>query len=255
MLKVEDKTVVVPGELIAEGQEYLAGEGTFREGNSLYSSLMGLAEVKGKFVKIIPLSGRYIPRVGDVIIGVVSDISTSFWITDINGPYDSILPLTEASSHFIERGEELTRYFKLGDVILTRVNNVTKSKQVSLTMRMRGLDKLEGGRIIEIDPTKVPRVIGKSGTMVNMIKDYTNGQIVVGQNGRIWINADTENENLIVEVIEKITREAHIAGLTDRVREMLEKRTGGKKVETKPAAPSQEFEESDEYAGRKATYY
>lgn len=241
MLKIEDKTIVVPGELIAKGQEYLAGEGTYREGEDLYSCLLGLAEVRGKFVKIIPLSGRYLPRMGDTIIGVVADIASSFWIVDINSPYDSILPLSEASHRFIERGEELTRYFKIGDVILTKIGSVSKSKNVSLTMRSRGLEKLQEGRLITIQPAKVPRVIGKAGTMVNMIKDYTGSRIVVGQNGRIWIKADPEQENLVVEVIEKISAEAHIPGLTDRIREMLDKRTGKKiaprpkPVEAKPA--------------------
>lgn len=226
MLKVEDKGLVVPGELVAEGSDYLAGEGIFREGDNLYSSFLGLLSLRGKFLKIIPLKGRYIPAENDFIIGVVCDVMTSSWIVNINSPYDAILPLSAASERFIERGEEITRYFDIGDVIFTKVMDVTKSKSTAVTMRARGLRKLEGGRIIEIKPTKVPRVIGKGGTMVNMIKAETNSEIVVGQNGRIWIAAPPETENIVVEAILKIEREAHIPGLTDRVQKLLRDKNG-----------------------------
>jgi len=38
---------------------------------------------------------------------------------------------------------------------------VLKKGSVDLSLRSRGLGKLEGGRIIKINPNKVPRVIGK----------------------------------------------------------------------------------------------
>lgn len=226
MLKVEDKQLVVPGELVAEGSEYLAGDGIFREGDNLHASFLGLLSLRGKFLKIIPLKGRYIPAENDMIVGVVSNVMNSSWIVDINSPYDAILPLSAASERFIERGEELTRYFDIGDMVFAKVMDVTKSKSIAISMRDRGLRKLQGGRIIEIKPTKIPRVIGKGGTMVNMIKDETKSEIVVGQNGRIWINAPVETENIVVEAIRKIEREAHIPGLTDRVQKMLRDTNG-----------------------------
>ena len=61
--------------------------------------------------------------------------------------------------------------------------------------------------------------------MISLIKDMTKSQIYVGQNGRIVINApDFETENLIIEIFEKIDAEAHISGLTDRVKEMIKER-------------------------------
>lgn len=221
MLKINEKQLVVPGELIAEGPDYLAGDGIFREGSNLYSSGLGLAEVRGKFIKLIPLAGRYLPKADDTIIGVVSDTMFSAWAVDINGPYDGVLPLASASERFIERGEELSRYFDVGDVILTNVREVTKNKHTTLTMRARGLRKLIGGRIITVSPAKVPRVIGKGGTMVTLIKQATNSDIVVGQNGRIWINASPEKEQLVIKAIKKIEREAHISGLTERIKKLL----------------------------------
>jgi exosome complex component RRP4 len=58
--------------------------------------------------------------------------------------------------------------------------------------------------------------------MVNMILRETRCNITIGQNGRILINGRTrEQEEMAVSTIQKIEREAHISGLTNRVQEYL----------------------------------
>ena len=86
MLYVQNRELVVPGQLIAEGG-YNVREGAFREGKQVYASVVGLAELRGQDIRIIPLQGRYIPKPGDVVIGVVVDSYYSGWILDINSPY------------------------------------------------------------------------------------------------------------------------------------------------------------------------
>jgi len=106
---------------------------------------------------------------------------------------------------------------------VTRITNVTKSKMVDLTMKGPGLRKLTGGRLITVNPAKVPRVVGKKGSMVTMIKDYTGCHIIVGQNGRIWISGKTPHDEwLASEAISMIDRLAHISGLTEKVKDFLE---------------------------------
>jgi exosome complex component RRP4 len=47
--------------------------------------------------------------------------------------------------------------------------------------------------------------------------------MIVGQNGCIWFKGNNfEDEFLVLQAIEKIDREAHTTGLTDRVKEFLE---------------------------------
>ena len=82
---------------------------------------------------------------------------------------------------------------------------------------------------MEIIPSRVPRVIGRRGSMINMVKEETKCQITVGLNGRIWIIGPTPaHEEVAVLAIKKIERETHTSGLTDRVkmfiREELRKR-------------------------------
>ena len=50
-----------------------------------------------------------------------------------------------------------------------------------------------------------------------------NAALTVGQNGLVWINGTPEGELLAVKAIRKIEEESHLSGLTDRIKEFLEK--------------------------------
>ncbi|MBN2421193.1 KH domain-containing protein [Candidatus Woesearchaeota archaeon] len=230
-LKIKEKTIVVPGEILAAGMDYLPSFGTYREGDNIRAGRLGIAQVEGKVIKLIPVSGRYLPKRGDMIIGKIIDVSMSGWRVEINSPYSAMLMTKEATNEFIDKGANLTRIYNFDDYIVCGITNVSSQKLVDLTMRGPGLRKLRGGRIIEVNTHKVPRIIGKSGSMVGMIKHATGVNIIVGQNGLVWLNSEEPAmEVLAVETIRKIEAEAHIAGLTDRIKEFLEKKTG-KKIE------------------------
>lgn len=222
-LLMNEKDVVVPGEVLAEGLDFLPAEGTFREGEKIIASKLGLVKVSGRLIIIIPLAGKYLPKRGDTIIGCVTDITISGWKVDLNSAYSAMLSMKDASSRYIARGSDLTTYFNFGDYIVTKIINVTSQNLVDLTMRGPGLKKLDEGRIIKINPNKVPRVIGNAGSMVSLIKRDTKCNIMVGQNGVVWISGDPEGELLAVKAIRLIEAEAHIPGLTERVQKLLEK--------------------------------
>jgi exosome complex component RRP4 len=227
-LLVEDKSVVVPGEELAEGMDYLPTEGTYREGEKIIACRLGLVTVEGRLIKLIPLSGKYLPKRGDTIIGHVIDITLNGWRIELNSAYSALLSMKEATSEFITRGADLTRYFNFGDYLVTKITNVTSQNLVDVTMKGPGLRKLGEGRIITVMPNKVPRIIGKQGSMVSMVKTATGCRIIVGQNGVVWIQGTPQSEMIAVEAIRKIEREAHIAGLTDRMKEYLERLTNKK---------------------------
>lgn len=223
-LLVKDKEIVTPGEDLALGMDYLPSYGTFREGERISAAKLGLVSIDGRVIRIIPLSGKYMPKTGDTIIGKVVDVTINGWRIDINSAYSAMLSMKDATSEFIPRGSDLTRYFNFGDYIVTSIINVTSQNLVDLTMKGPGLRKLGEGRIIHVNTHKVPRIIGKQGSMVTMVKDATGCRITVGQNGVVWIQGDQpESELKAVEAILKIENESHISGLTERIKEFLEK--------------------------------
>lgn len=221
-LVVDEKQVVVPGELLAKGMDFLPNIGTYRKGENIHASRLGLVRVDGKVIKIIPLSGRYLPKPGDTIIAKVTDVTMSGWMMDINSAYTAMLNVKDATSSYIARGADLTRYFNFGDFIVTKIINVTSQKLVDLTMKSQGLRKLLGGRVVRVEPSKVPRIVGKAGSMINMVKKATNCRILVGQNGLIWINGHPGNELIAIESIKKIESESHVSGLTERIEAFLD---------------------------------
>jgi len=223
-LKIENRDVVVPGELIAEG-DYLLGEGTFREDKNVFANVLGLLDAKENFVKVIPLSGRYIPEQGDLVIGIITDITFSGWELDINSVLTARLSLSNGTERYIDLSEEsLSDIYDIGDVVLAKVDSVSRDSHATLTMKDRSLYKFKAGRLLSVSPSKVPRIIGRKGTMVSTVKDLTGCRITVGQNGRVWITGT--NPDLAITAIRKIEELAHTSGLTDYITGFIEKEKG-----------------------------
>jgi exosome complex component RRP4 len=217
----KERKIVIPGETILSGDEYLPGDFTRKEGNDVIANRYGLVEINGRVVKIIPVSGVFEPRRGNTVIGRVEDITFSGWMIDIGGPYSSFLPLMECP-RFIDRNN-IAEFADIGDVLSLKILGVKKGG-IDLTLKFRGLGRLDGGRIIKINPHKVPRVIGKEGSMINLIKDKTRTEITVGQNGFIWLKGDGDGENKAEETIKLIVQESTSSGLTEKIEKFLEKK-------------------------------
>lgn len=222
------RRIVIPGEVVATGANYLPGEGTRREGNDILASRLGVLEMEDRFVKVVAISGIYVPRRGNMVLGIVEDITFNGWIMGINSPDRAFLPIMECRG-FISKRDDLSLIYNYGDIVVMKVIGV-KSRGVDLTTKDRGLDKLEDGLVITINANKVPRVIGKLGSMVNMIKELTKCDVVVGQNGVIWIKgSNIESELVAREAIDFISDNSLVEGLTDKVKEFLEKKMKEKK--------------------------
>jgi len=224
-LFVQEKDIAVPGEVLAEGLGFLPGFGTYRDGDVVRAQRLGLASIEGKVIRLIPLSGNYSPKLNDKIVGRVIDVLMTGWRLDINSPYSAVLTLKDATSEFVVRGADLTQFYKLGDYIVTKIVNVTSQKLIDVSMKGPGLRKLQGGRVFSVNSQKVPRIIGKGGSMVMMIKEATGCNIVVGQNGWVWLEGEPENEVIAFNTIKKIEESSHTSGLTEVVKEHLEKVT------------------------------
>lgn len=227
-LKVENKEVVIPGQIIAEGMDFVPTGSAYREGENVYAMQMGLVEINNRIIKVIPLKGPYVPKEGDTVIGVITDIISIGWRVNLGIAYEAVLPIKNASNRFIQRDADLSKLFDINDVIFAKISRVTEQQLIDLTLKEEGLKKLNGGRIIEFPSVKVPRLIGKNGSMITMLKKATDCKINVGKNGWIWIDGDPEKEILLIEAMNIIDKRAHLSGLTDYMKEYLEKTTGVK---------------------------
>lgn len=216
----QKREIVVPGQLLAEGR-YRADVGAYGEGEKVFAAVVGLAELRGNTVKVVPLQGVYIPNEGDLIIGTITIVAGNNWKVDLgSGPNLASLHANNALRRPYD--DDISRYMGIGDVIVAEVSAYDRNSGPFLHMKGRGLRKLEGGRLIKVNPAKVPRIIGRRGSMINMIKDLLRIQVVVGQNGTIWLRSnDPGIMRLAVKTFKMIEDEAHTSKLTDRIHEML----------------------------------
>ena len=228
----EKRQLVVPGDLLAEG-DYIAGENTFKVDNKIYASRVGLVEYEDKRVNVVALRAFYIPRVGDTVIGTVVEVGFNGWVIDINAPYLALLRASDALNRpFKPQKDDLTQVLDVGDLVVAKIASYDRTHNPQLSVDEPGLGKITRGQVVKITPTKIPRVIGKKGSMISMIKQETGCHIILGQNGVILVTGkNPEDEELAIMAIHKIEEEAHTTGLTDRILQMIrrekQKKGGG----------------------------
>ena len=222
-LLIKEREIVIPGQKLAEGMDFLPSDGTLREKDNIISTHIGLVDVKGRIVKVIPLNGRYIPKVGDVVIGKINEIGMSNWRIDIGWAFFAGLRISEASNEYIPADAPLSRYFDVGETVACKIVKISGTKFVDVTMKGPGLGKLGNGRVIQCNPTKVPRIIGRKGSMIHLLKDASGCRITVGQNGAVWISGSSPDKELLVEkTIKMIEERSHESGLTETISKHLE---------------------------------
>ncbi len=227
-LLVQEREIVVPGQELAEGLDYLPGDETFRDKDKIIAVKIGMVSVVGRLIKLVALAGPYIPKRGDLVIGEIVNVGIGGWRIDFGWPFEANLSVRDATSDFIAKGSDLSKYLDYKDYVIVQIINVASAKIIDVTMKGPGLRKLSPGRLINISSVKIPRVIGKQGSMIGMIKDYTECKISVGQNGVVWLQGDDpKKEMLAVSALNKIVEESHISGLTERMKEFLEKGKNG----------------------------
>jgi exosome complex component RRP4 len=217
--------VVVPGDFIST-EVNRAGEGTYVEDGNVYAMKYGVLDDRGT-IKVVALSGKYMPVNGDVVIGKIVEISFPYWIVDIASPYEARLRKSEFG-----RGENIDfgnmcEYLDINDLIVAKVMNVDVMMRIDLALKNEfKMDDV--GRLIEVSPAKVPRIIGRSGSMIRLLKDKCNCFIFVAKNGRIWIKGSSADMDLASQTVMKIANEAHTSGLTDRMAHFLDSVKSGK---------------------------
>jgi exosome complex component RRP4 len=218
----EKKQLVTPGELLAEG-EYLPGENTYLEGNKVYAQRIGLADSENKKINVVALRAFYLPKPGDTVIGTVTEVGFNGWTVDIKSPYTAILRASDVLNRpFKPQNDELSQVLNAGDLIVAKIASYDRAHDPQLTVSEPGLGKITRGQIMHVTPTKIPRVIGKKGSMISQIKQATGCQIILGVNGVVLVTGKTpEDEELAIMAIEKIEAESHTTGLTDRITQLL----------------------------------
>lgn len=197
-----DKKVVIPGEKIADGK--LRIPNTFVEGDATYAAVIGIVDEGGRY---IPLESRYIPKYGDTVVGIITDVRHAGFEVDLNLPLSGFIPSKNTRIRL-----------EFGDFVLCRIKSVSETGSIDLA----DVRRLPRGKVVGFPSARVPRLIGKQSSMLNLLKDASEGDIVVGINGYVWMS-ERCNFPMLMETMDYIKKHAHRSGLTDAVAALLKK--------------------------------
>jgi exosome complex component RRP4 len=116
----------------------------------------------------------------------------------------------------------MSKHFAIGDMITARIMAFDRTRDPMLTVQDRDLGKIPRGELLKISATRVPRLIGKRGSMIQTIEQATQTRVLIGQNGIVVVTGrNPEGINLSVRAIQMVEDEAHTANLTQRIKVLL----------------------------------
>ena len=219
----QDRDLVLPGDVLFDGR-IRTGENTYRSQEKVFATRLGLVNYSPDNVSVTALSTGYVPLVGDVVIGEVVDMDLGEWRIDIGAQDQAVMGIPDAVDRPFRTDYVMTRVLDIGDTLIAKIVDLDRRRTPVLSILGPGLGKVYDGFIVHITPSKIPRLIGKKGSMINMIIKETGCRVAIGQNGRVLLSGpNREREAMVVKVINKIELEAHTSGLTNRTQEFLRK--------------------------------
>ena len=213
---------VLPGDVISNGSSSLK-QNVILEGDKLVSTTIGFTEINDGAVDVIALTGLYISAVDDLVIGKIVSHNALSWEVDINSSYRAMLPASDIfGKDYSPSRDDLSLKLIIGDIVLARIVN-SDSKRPLITINGQNLGKIDDGELIKISPAKVPRLIGKHGSMIQSIEESTGASITIGQNG--WVIFKSDNPISLKNAIASIKMAdliLHDDNLEEKIQNMLD---------------------------------
>jgi len=175
-------------------------------------------------------SGRYMPSVGDLVIGTIHHSSTDTYHVALT-PHTSFALLGQLS---FESATKKTRpQLNSGNIVYARVAKTDKWADVELecvsaaTGKSDGLGPLKGGMLFHVSLGLARRLMmgaGKGGVvLLEEIGEKIRFEVAIGRNGVVWINAGSVADVVRIGRILKETDEKGLDVVAQKklVRKML----------------------------------
>ena len=179
--------------------------------------IAGNASVKDGETNISPHNIVYLPKTGDLVVGLVTTARNNMWIVDINGPFEAILPASHVPWKAVYG--QTNAQMPPGSTIVGRLLEVDETMRCVLTMKGVGMRRLSSGTVVDVKLSSIGKIIGQGGTMLKRLKNKSGCRILLGENGRIWIDGEVPSMQWLRSVILAIN-----AGIEqDSVNELFEK--------------------------------
>ena len=205
--RLSTKSIVIPGETVTDDPQWMRGHGTYTSpasnvnseaATTIISSLAGTLTRTNKLLSIAPLRSRYIPEIGDLVIGRIVEVQTRRWKVDLSAPLLAHLPLSAINlpGGILRKRtstDELAirSFFREGELVVAEVQSIFQDGAASLHTRSLKYGKLRNGVFLSVSGQG-----GRSGGVVRArrqvwtVNTANRGgevDVVLGVNGYIWI--------------------------------------------------------------------
>jgi len=214
------KRHVLPGDFITTAPLRLQ-DNVVLEGKRVIATSIGLSDVSADSVRVIPLTGVYLPKIDDLVIGTIQYIFGNSWFADINSCYQGML----LGQDVFGRGSypttsEMKERLEKGDIIYAKIANSDRQREPLISIADENLGKIDSGELIKISPTKIPRL---TGSVIQTIEASTNATITVGQNGLIILKCDNSTGlKKSIASIKMIGMAQYDANLEEKIQKFLD---------------------------------
>jgi len=209
--------LVTPGEAIGASSGARAGTGTVKQGQDIISTKLGWVKENNGVLFVEPIHSSYLPRSGDLVIGIIESVRNNLWFAEVNGPFNGLLPMSLAPWK-VEFGAA-REHMDIGDVMLARVQEVDEAHNIVLTMKGVGLRKLKEGAVLELPVNLIKLIRNDNERILNVFKESSDCRIIVGDNGRIWVDGSAESISMVRAGFDLMNKIGHQENVFDSINE------------------------------------
>ena len=214
--------LVTPGEAIGASSGVRAGTGTIIMGDNIIATKVGWAKENNGVTSVDPISSAYMPRSGDLVIGIVESVRNNLWFADVNGPFNGLLPMSLAPWK-VEFGAA-RQHMDIGDIMLARVQEVDEAHNIVLTMKGVGLRRLKEGMMANISMNHISRLRGANDSTLKELREVCDSRIIVAENGRVWVDGDADGISFMRTVLHLVRSEGHKASFGESLNLLIRER-------------------------------
>ncbi|KAK7522015.1 hypothetical protein IWZ03DRAFT_107664 [Phyllosticta citriasiana] len=221
------RDIVTPGEVVTDDPQWMRGHGTYvPEGSTeILSTVAGTVLKTNKLLSITPLRARYLPEIGDLIVGRIVEVQSRRWRVDIAAPQLAGLPLSAINlpGGILRKRtavDELNirTFFTEGDLLVAEVQSIHGDGTASLHTRSLKYGKLRNGYFLSVSGSGGGGGrrggVARSRRQVFTLTTPRGGEIdiILGVNGYIWISKHVqppETNVSITRIEENVSKEVY----------------------------------------------
>jgi exosome complex component RRP4 len=152
------------------------------------ATVMGSVERVNKLIMVRPLSNRYTPEIGDVVVGRVTDVVDKRWRIDLNARQSGSLLLSSVNLPGGQRRRtdedslQMRAFLSENDLVSAEVQKIGADRSASIHTRSHRYGKLEYGSMVSVPAYLIKRCKHHFHALPDL-----NLDLIIGVNGFIWI--------------------------------------------------------------------